>query len=176
MKNKLEKGWKNWQSLRDLWDKVKKSNIHVIRVPKLGEKQYDTEKIKLKKRKMVGKIGKIFTLKDATISNSNKINSKCPCSCCFSVSQSCPAHCDPMDSSTPDFPVFHYLREFAQTHVHCVDDTIQPCHPLSPPLPPALNLSQHQSLFQCVGSWHQVAKILEIQHQSFQWMFKVDSL
>ena len=57
-----------------------------------------------------------------------------------------------MDCSTPGFPVLHYLPEFAQTHVHWVDDAIQPSHPLSPPSPPALNLSQHQGLFQWVGS------------------------
>ena len=48
------------------------------------------------------------------------------------------------------FPVLHYLPEFAQTHVHCVYDAIQPSHPLLPPSPPALNLSQHQSFFQWV--------------------------
>ena len=42
-----------------------------------------------------------------------------------------------MDCHTPGFPVLHYLLEFAQTHVHWVDDTIQLSHPLSPPSPPA---------------------------------------
>ena len=37
-------------------------------------------------------------------------------------------------------PVFHYLLEFAQTHVHWVDDAIQPSPPLSPPSP-AFSLS-----------------------------------
>ena len=68
--------------------------------------------------------------------------------CCCSVAQSCPTLCDPTDCSTPGFPVLHYLQEFAQTHVHLVDDAIQPSHPLSPHIPPALNLSQHQGLFQ----------------------------
>ena len=54
--------------------------------------------------------------------------------------------CDPMDCSMPGFPVLHYLPEFAQTHVHWVGDAIQQSHPLSPPSPPALNLSQHQGL------------------------------
>ena len=51
-------------------------------------------------------------------------------------------------------------------------------HPLSSPLPPAFNLSQHQGLFKWVGSSHQVAKILEfqIQHQSFQWTPRTDLL
>ena len=52
-----------------------------------------------------------------------------------------------MDCSTLGFPVQHRLLEFAQTHVHWVDDATQTSHPLSPPFPPALNLSQHQGLF-----------------------------
>ena len=78
-----------------------------------------------------------------------------------------------MDCSTPGFPVHHHLLGFAQTHVHCVGDAIQPSHPLSSPSPPALNLSQHQGLYQWVGSLHHVAKGLELQHQSFQWIFRV---
>ena len=85
---------------------------------------------------------------------------------------------DPMDCSTPGFPVLHYLPEFAQIHADWVGDAIQPSHPLSCPSSLDLNLSQHQSLFQRVGSSHQVAKILELQlqHQSFRWIFKVDFL
>ena len=62
-----------------------------------------------------------------------------------SVAQSCPTLCDPVDCSTPGFPVHHQLLEFTQTHVHWVSDAIQPSHPLSSPSPPAFNLSQHQS-------------------------------
>ena len=56
------------------------------------------------------------------------------------------------------------------THGHWVSDTKKPSHPLSPSSPPALNLSQHQGLFQWVGSSHQVAKVLglQLQNQSFQ--------
>ena len=54
---------------------------------------------------------------------------------------------DPMDCSTPGFPVHHQLPELSQTHVHRVSDAIQLSHPLSSPSPPALNLSQHQGLF-----------------------------
>ena len=64
-----------------------------------------------------------------------------------SVTQSCPTLCDPMNCSTPGLPVHHQLPEFTQTHVHWVSDAIQPSHTLSSPSPPALNLSQHQSLF-----------------------------
>ena len=75
-----------------------------------------------------------------------------PSICCCAVTESCLIPCDPMDCSIPGFPVLHYLLEFAQTHVHWVSDAIQPSHPLSLPSLPALNLSQHQSLFQWVGS------------------------
>ena len=54
--------------------------------------------------------------------------------------------CDPMDCSTPSFPVHHQLPEFTQTHVHSVGDANQPSHPLSSPSPPAFNLSQNQGL------------------------------
>ena len=67
---------------------------------------------------------------------------------CCSVAKLCPALCDLMDYSMPDFPVHHQLAELAQTHVHRVGDTIQPSHPLPPPSPFAFNLSQHQGLFQ----------------------------
>ena len=72
--------------------------------------------------------------------------------------------------------VFHYLLELAQTYDHWVGDAIQPFLPLSPTSPPALNLSQHQGLFQWVSYSHQVAKVSEpqVQHPSFQWIFTVD--
>ena len=54
--------------------------------------------------------------------------------------------CHPTDCSTPGLPVLHHLLKPAQTHVHWVGDAIQPTHPLSPPSPPALSLSQHQGL------------------------------
>ena len=68
----------------------------------------------------------------------------------------------------------HQLREFTQTHVHWVSDAIQPSHPLLFLSPPALNLSQHQGFFKWVSSSHQVARLLELQlqHQSFQWIFR----
>ena len=74
-----------------------------------------------------------------------------------SVAQSCLTLCDPMNCSMPGLPVHHQLPEFTQTHVHWVGDAIQPSHPLLSPSP-ALNLSQHQSLFQWVSFLHQVAK------------------
>ena len=64
-----------------------------------------------------------------------------------SGSQSCPTLCDPLNRSTPGLPVHHQIPKFTQTHVHRVSDAIQPSHPLLSPSP-ALNPSQHQSLFQ----------------------------
>ena len=93
--------------------------------------------------------------------------------CCCSVAQSCPTLCNPMDCSTPGFPVLHHVPELAQTHVYFVDDTIWLSHPLPSPSPPAFKLSQYQGLF---SSLHQMAKVLKLQHQSFQWIFRVDFL
>ena len=87
-------------------------------------------------------------------------------------------HCDPMDCSMPGFPVHHQLPEPAQTQVHWVGDAIQPSHPLSSPSPLAFSFSQNQGLFQWVCSSQQVAKLLEfqLQHQSFQGIFRTDFL
>ena len=76
----------------------------------------------------------------------------------------------------PGLPVHHQLLEFTQTHVNWVHDAIQPSHTLLSPSPFTFNLSQHQSLFQWVSSSHQVAKVWELQHQSFQWIFRTDFL
>ena len=73
---------------------------------------------------------------------------------CCSVPKSRLTLWDPMDCSTQGFPILHYLPEFVQIHVHWVSDAIQPPYPLSSPSPPALNLSQHQGLYQWVGSSH----------------------
>ena len=95
-----------------------------------------------------------------------------------SVAQLCLTLCDPMDWSTPGFPVHCQLLEFAQTHVHRVRDAIQPSCPLSSPSSPAFSISQHQGLFHWVSSSHQVAKVLEfhLQRQSLQWIFRTDFL
>ena len=88
------------------------------------------------------------------------------------VAQSCPTAC------STGLPVHHQLPEFTQIHVHWVGDAIQLSHPLSSLSPPTFNRSQHQGLFQWVSSWHQVAKVLEfqLQHQSFQWIFRTHFL
>ena len=95
----------------------------------------------------------------------------------ISVAQSRPTLCDPMDCTTPGFPVHHQLSELTQTHIYRVGDAIQPSHPLSSPSP-AFYLSQHQGLFQWISSSHQVAKVLEFQlhHQPFWRIFRTEFL
>ena len=92
------------------------------------------------------------------------------------AAQSCPTLCDPMDCSMPGFPVRHQLPELVQTHVHQVGDTIQ----RSPTVVP---FSSRLQSFPASGSFPrsslpQVAKVLEfqLQHQSFQWIFRTDFL
>ena len=95
----------------------------------------------------------------------------------FSVTQSCPTlqhhgmYYTGLPYPSPSPWVCH-------THVHWVGDAIKPSHPQLPPSPPAFNPYQHQGLFQWISSSHQVAKVLklELQHQSFEWIFKVDFL
>ena len=87
-----------------------------------------------------------------------------------SVSKLCPTLC-----STPGFPVLHYIPDFASTHVHWVIGAIQASHRISPP-PLTISLSQYQGLFQWVSFSHQMARVLELLHQSFQWIFRIDFL
>ena len=68
-----------------------------------------------------------------------------------SDAQLCPTPFNPMDCSTPGFPVHHQLPQLAQIHVYQVGDAIQQS-PLSSPSPPAFNLPQHQNLFHLVCS------------------------
>ena len=85
----------------------------------------------------------------------------------------------PMDCSTPGFPVLHHPPELAQTHVHWISDAIQPSHPLSPPSPPAFNLSQHQGLFQRVSSSHQNSWLttlvsgVQCSNRYFYWLYSI---
>ena len=72
-----------------------------------------------------------------------KMNHHYISACFLSIAQSCSTLWDPVDCSTPGFLVLYCLLEFAQTHVHCVSDAIQPSHPLTPSFPLALSLSQH---------------------------------
>ena len=98
--------------------------------------------------------------------------------CCPSIvvvvqSLSCVRLFETPQTEAHRLPCPSLFPEFTQTHVHWVSDAIQPSHPLLLSSPFAFILSQHQGLFQWVGSSHQVAKVLELQlqHQSFQWKF-----
>ena len=51
--------------------------------------------------------------------------------CCCSAPKQCQTLCNPMDCTTSGFPIFNYLPELAQTHVHWVSDAIQPFHPVT---------------------------------------------
>ena len=96
-----------------------------------------------------------------------------------SVTQSCPILCDPMNCSMPGFPGFPLPKPRAGSNICPLSRWCQkPSHPLSSPSPSEFNLSQHQGLFQWFSSLHQVAKVLEfqLQHQSFQWIFRTDFL
>ena len=97
---------------------------------------------------------------------------------CCSVVQSCLPLWDLMDCSTPGFLFLHCLLEFAQIHVHWVDDAIQPSHPLFAPFSSCPQSFPASGSLQWVGSLHQVAKVLELQlqQQSFQWIVWVDFL
>ena len=141
---------------------------------KKKRKQVCQASISYKKISLVNAL--LFFLSDCYVLNFVSPTHRFICYCL--VTKLCLTLCDPLDWSMPGFPVLHYLLEFVQTHVHWVSGTIQPSHLLSSPSLLALNLPQHQSLFQWVGSSHQMAKVLELQlqHQSFQWKFRVDFL
>ena len=69
-----------------------------------------------------------------------------------SVTQLCPTLCDSVECRTPGLTVHHQLLTPTQTQVHCINEAIQPSHPLSSPSPPAPSPSQHQGLFKRVSS------------------------
>ena len=94
-----------------------------------------------------------------------------------SAAQSCLTLCNPMSCSTPGLPIHHNSQSLPKP---MSIESVMPsnhlilCHPFSS----CPQFSQHQGLFQWVSSSHQVAKVLELQlqHQSFQWIFRTDLL
>ena len=92
---------------------------------------------------------------------------------CCSVTQLYPT-LSPHDLQHARLPYPSPSPRACQIHVYPVSDPIQPSHPLSSPAPAAFSLSQHQGHFQWAGSSHQVAKVLELQHQSFPWILRID--
>ena len=93
-------------------------------------------------------------------------------------SKSCQIFATPCTTACQASLFFIISQSLLKLMSHWVGDAIQPSHPLSPPSPPALNLSQHQGLFQWVDSLYYVANVLALQpqHQSFQWVFRVEFL
>ena len=90
--------------------------------------------------------------------------------CCYcSITKSCPTLCNPMDCSMPGSSVLHYLQEFAQIHVHCVHDAIQPSHPLSLLSPLAFNLSPQIRLSNGIWRMKNVCEESETQEVMKQW-------
>ena len=95
----------------------------------------------------------------------------------YSLTQSCPVLCDPMNCSRLGFLSFTVPSNLLK--LMPIESMMPSNHLiLSPTSLPALNLSEHKGLFQWVGSLHQVARVfeLQLQHQSFQWIFRVDFL
>ena len=98
-----------------------------------------------------------------------------------SVTKSCLTLCDPMDCSTPGFPVHHQLPELTQTHVYRVGDAIKPSHPLFSPSPhaslfPSIKFFPNE-LVLCI-SWPSIGQSIEVQlqRQSFQLIIRVGFL
>ena len=83
-----------------------------------------------------------------------------------SVAQSCPTFCNPMDCSTPGFPVHHQLPEFAQTHVHWVSNAIQPPHPLSSPSPP------NNFVRKKTEQGSEIGQIVGVRKDKLDWVFR----
>ena len=71
--------------------------------------------------------------------------------CCCSIAQSCLTLCNSLDCRMPGLPVPHHLPEFAQVHVHCISDAIQPSRPLTPSTPSALTYISSVTAYQAVG-------------------------
>ena len=113
---------------------------HEIKTLAPWKKSYDKPRQHIKKQR--------HHFADKSLYSQNYDFSSC-CHC--SVAQSCLTLCEPMDCSMPGVLHCLSLSDFTQTHVHWVDNSIKPSHPLSPTSPFALNLLQHQGLFQWVS-------------------------
>ena len=106
------------------------------------------------------------------------LNSFCPLGSCYSVALLCPTLCNPRGLQHARLPCPSPSPDVAEVHVHCICDAIQTSHPLMPSSPFALNLSQRNHFSMSHLGLHQMTKILELQlqHQSFQWVFGIDFL
>ena len=94
--------------------------------------------------------------------------------CCCSVAQSCPTLCNLIDYRTAGLPVPHHLLKSAQVDAYCISDGIHPFYPLMTFFFLLLTIFPSIRTFPVISCLHQRTKILEFQHQSFQWVFRVD--
>ena len=95
----------------------------------------------------------------------------------FSVPKLCLVLCDPLNWSTPGFPVHHHLPELAQTHVHWVSDAIQPSHHVAPfsSCPQSFPASGSFPMSRVFASGGQNIEAL-VSASSFKWIFRADFL
>ena len=137
----------SWDSLKlhvgasEEWRLSMKSCIRlaVFLPPQLwGRKEQSVERMGVSFSCQLKKKDRIIVTQLLNVSATHSVS--CGSQCC-SVTKSCPVPCNPMDCSTPGFPILHYLLGFAQNYVHWVSDAIQQFYHLSPPFPPAHNLS-----------------------------------
>ena len=156
----MGKQWKQWETFIFLGSKSTAD----------GDCSHDIKRHLLLGRKAMTNLDSILKSRDITLPI--KVHLYMGHRCCWSATSPLRPH----GLQHARLPCSSPYPGFSQTHVHWVNDTIQPSHPLSSPSPPAFNLSQYRGLFQWVGSLHQVAKAVELQlqHQSFQWIFRVD--
>ena len=134
-----------------------------------GDWSHEIKRSLLLERKVMTKLDSILKSRDITLSTKVRLVSSVQFSCSV-VSDSLRPH-EPQHARPPCPSPSPGVQPSPW-----VGGAIQPSHPLSSPSPPALNLSQHQGLSQWVGSFHQVVKELELQHQSFQWIYRTDFL
>ena len=95
--------------------------------------------------------------------------------CWYSVTKLCPTLCNPVDCSPPGFPVLHYLPEFAQTQVHWVGNAISSSVTPFSSGPQSFPATGSFPMSQFFASGTKVLE-LQLQHQSFQTIFRVDFL
>ena len=90
---------------------------------------------------------------------------------CCSVDKSCLTLCNPMDCSTPGFPVLHYFPDFAQVYVRWVGDAIWPSHPLLPSSPFAFPIVQYKRFFKMFSSPYYYIQFFEwLETKKHQWL------
>ena len=92
-----------------------------------------------------------------------------------SVTQSCSTLNEAMDCSRPGFPVHHQLLEPTQTHIHWVGDAIQPSHSVTPFSHLQSFLASRSFLMSRFFTWPKCWEY-QLQHQSFQGIFRTDFL